>query len=160
MTATTVMSSYFFLPLFLRSVATIITYIAIGIYITSNTPASYFNDIVTVLIILRSLVVPLIASSVFSNWLYRTQLKYLYKLSENIDTTGILSATRGNALVASVRTQASLLAIRDIYGALIIFGILLLIFLAVYPFHGTFKRNIFNWKNPEVAKEEGQTLPL
>lgn len=160
LTSTNAASADFFLPMFLRAVATIITYISVGIYITSNIPFRFFNDVVTVLILLRSLAAPLIASSLLSNWLYRGQLKYLHRLAENMDSLNPLVAARGTAVLTSVKAQASLLAIRDIYGVLIITCFVFLLFILIFPFHGSKKRSIFNWTNPVFGKEVAQTIPI
>jgi DHA2 family multidrug resistance protein len=153
-------STDLFWPMFFRAMATIITYISVGIYITSNIPLHYFNDVTMVLIAVRSLFVPLIASTLYSNWFYHGQVIYLNKLANKMDSLNPYVTARSSAVFSSVKTQASLLALRDIYGALILIGIVLLIIIIVFPFHGSQKRIVFNWQNPLHGKEVAQSLPI
>lgn len=146
-----------FWPMFFRAMATIMTYISIGIYITSNIPLSAFNDVTMVSVALRSLFIPLAASTLYTNWYYHGQVKYLNLLANKMDG---MNASQGLQVFSSVKTQASLLALRDIYGALIIAGIVLLIIIIVFPFHGTQKRIIFNWRDPLHSKEVAQSIAV
>jgi Fe2+ transport system protein B len=77
-----------------------------------------------------------------------------------MDSLNPLVAGRGTAVLTSVKAQASLLAIRDIYGVLIITCFVFLLFILVFPFHGSKKRSIFNWTNPVFGKEVAQTIPI
>lgn len=149
-----------FLPMYFRAMATVITYISVGLYITSNIPPRLIDDITFCIIALRSLGAPLVASAFYSNWLYRWSVKYVNSLANSMDRLDPVVASRGAGIIGSVKTQASLLAIRDIYGILIVTGIMLLVFIIVFPFHGTHQRVIFNWKNPFYGKEIAQSIPV
>lgn len=149
-----------FLPMFFRAMATVITYICVGLYITTNIPYHLINDITVFIIALRSFGAPLIATAVYSNWLYRGTLKHVNSLANNMDSLNPYVAMRGAGIISTVKTQASLLAIRDIYGILIVVGIVLLVFIIVFPFHGSDKRVIIDWKNPFYGKEVAQSIPV
>lgn len=149
-----------FWPMFFRAMATIITYISVGIYITSNIPLHYFNDVTMVLIAIRSLFVPLTASTLYTNLYYRRQIAHVNQLANEMDSLNPYVAMRNSGIMTSVKTQASLLALRDIYGMLIILGIVVLVIIVVFPFHGSQKRIIFNWKDPLHGKEVAQSIPV
>nr|WP_322626432.1 hypothetical protein [uncultured Flavobacterium sp.] len=149
-----------FLPMFLRATATIITYISVGIYITSNIPQNFFNDVTMFLIALRTLLVPVVASTLYSNWYYRGTVHYVNRLADKMDTVSPLVNSRNAQVLTSVKVQASLLALRDIYGILIILGIALFILILCIPFHGSHKRIIINWRDPLHGKEVAQAITV
>lgn len=149
-----------FWPMFFRAMATIITYISVGIYITSNISLNAFNDVTMILIALRSLFIPLVASTLYSNLLYRRQIVHINQLANEMDGLNPYVEARNSAIINSVKTQASLLALRDIYGTLIIIGIVVLVIIIVFPFHGSQKRIVFNWQNPLHSKEVAQSIPV
>lgn len=149
-----------FAPMYFRAMGCIVTYISVGLYITMNIPYRYINDITVIIVILRSLGAPLIAGTVFSNWMYRGQISHINRLADSMDALNPFVSARNASLMASVKTQASLLVLRDIYGALIVIGFILLIFIIVFPFHGTSKRLVFNWKNPFYGKEVAGVVPI
>lgn len=160
LTSTFTGPSDLFLPLFLRAIATVITYVSVGLYITANVPGHYMDDIIFFIIALRSLVAPLIASAIYTNGIYRGQISHINKLTNQMDRLNPFISARSAAVLANVKTQASLLAIRDIYGVLIICGIILLVFMVVFPFHGSDKRIVIDWKNPFYGKEAVQSIPV
>jgi DHA2 family multidrug resistance protein len=149
-----------FLPMFLRAVATVITYISVGIYITTNIPYQYINDITVFVIIVRSLIAPIIATAGYGTLLYRGSIRHLTILAEHMDRLNPYVAARSVGVLSGARTQASLLAIRDAYGLLVVAGIILLVFILVFPFHGSDKRTVFNWQNPLFGKEAAQSITI
>ncbi len=160
LTSTFTESSDLFLPMFLRAMATVISYVCIGIYITSNTPLPLFNDITVFIITVRSLGAPVIASAIYSNLLYRNTIRHVNSLANQMDSLNPFVVARGKGVITAVQTQASLLAIRDIYGMLIVAWIVVLIFIIVFPFHGSHKRVVLNFRNPLYAKEAVQAIPV
>jgi DHA2 family multidrug resistance protein len=149
-----------FLPMFLRALATVTTYISVGIYMTTNIPVQFLNDLTIFIILVRSLLAPLLAAAIYGNWLYSGSIRHLNMLADNMDRLNPYVTARGAGVFSSVRNQASLLAIRDAYGILIVAGIVLLVFIIVFPFHGSHKRTIFNWQNPQIGKEIAQSITV
>jgi DHA2 family multidrug resistance protein len=149
-----------FPPMYFRAMATVITYISAGVYITTNIPVHFLDDITFVIIALRSLGAPIVASAIYSNWLYRGQVRHVNSLANDMDSMNLLIMDRSAGIITSVKTQASLLAIRDIYGVLIVAGIVLLVFIIVFPFHGSDKRTVIDWKNPFYGREAAQAIPM
>jgi hypothetical protein len=160
-TTSVVSPSNIFWPVFFRAAATIITYISVGIYITSNIPFKFFNDVTMFLIAIRTLLVPIIASTLYSNLFYHWQIKYLNVLADHTDLMKSFDKVpQSSKFFPAFKEQASLLALRDIYGALIICGIVLLVIIIVTPFHGSHKRMIFNWRDPLHGKEVAQSIAV
>jgi len=153
-------SADLFLPMFLRAMATVIAYISVGIYVTYNIPFALINDITVFIITLRSLIAPGIATAFYSKMIYRGTVRYTDKLAGNMDALNPFVALRGESIISAVKTQATLLAIRDVYGLLIVVGIIMLVFLIVFPFHGSDKRVVFNWADPAYSKEVAQLIPV
>lgn len=153
-------TSDLFLPMFLRAMATVITYISVGLFITTNIPYVLINDITVFVILVRSLVAPLVAAAVYGNWLYHGTIRHMNYLADNMDRLNpyVMSRAASAGIVTTIRTQATLLAIRDVYGILIVTGIVLLVFIIFFPFHGSDKRIVFNWRNPLFAKEVAQSI--
>lgn len=160
LTSTFTSPSDLFLPMFLRAMATVITYICVGLYITSNIPYALLNDITVFIITVRSLGAPVIASAFYSNLLYRYTIKHVNGLANQMDSLNPYVVARGKGVISGVQTQATLLAIKDIYGILIIAGIVLLVFIVVFPFHGSHKRIVLNFNNPLYGKEVAQAIPV
>lgn len=160
LTSVSTSESGLFLPMFLRAMATVIAYISIGIFIISNLPYALVNDITVFIITVRSLLAPGLATALYSKWIYEGTLNYMDKLAVNMDRLNPGVSARGAGIISSVKMQASLLAIRDIYGVLILVGMVLLIFMIVFPFHGSDKRIVFDWKNPFYGKEVAQSVAV
>ncbi|WPV01559.1 hypothetical protein SNE26_07205 [Mucilaginibacter sp. cycad4] len=149
-----------FLPMFLRAMATVIAYISVGIYVTSNISYVLINDITLLIITMRSLFAPAIGTAFYSNMIYGGTVRYTDKLAANMDSLSPFVAARNASLFYNVKTQATLLAIRDVYGLLILVGFVMLAFLIVFPFHGSDKRVVFDWKKPFYGKEVAQSIPV
>jgi DHA2 family multidrug resistance protein len=149
-----------FLPMFLRAMATVITYISVGIYITTNTPYQFINDITVFVIMMRSLAAPVIASAIYGNLLYSGSIRHLNTLADNMDRLNPFVAARATGIYSAARSQATLLALRDIYSMLIVAGIILLVFIIVFPFHGSDRRTVFNWKNQLQGNEVAQAITV
>ncbi len=147
-------------PLFFRSMGAIVTYISTGLYLTRNLPPRLVPHITFIIVGLRSFGAPIFASTLFSNWMYRAQVQHIDRIAGRIDALDFMARSRGSGIFTSIRTQASLLAMRDIYGFLSMAGIVFLVILIVFPFHGSTKRIVFDWSNPANAGELVQSVPL
>jgi len=144
--------SLLFMPLFFRSVGTIVTFIAVGVYITNNTPAKYMNDVISAIIMVRSFLSPLLVTTIYSNLIYRGSVGKVNMLAGEIDGLNPFLADRGD-LFQSVKTQALLLSLKDLYGGIVLLAIVVLLFVILFPFQGSHKRAVLNWRNPKTNKE-------
>jgi MFS transporter, DHA2 family, multidrug resistance protein len=159
-------SQDFYIPMFLRGIAILLSYMAVGIYIANGVPFQDFFTVVFYYMTIRTYLGPVIFSSFFSNFLYHRTVHDLDLLASRIDLVNtyqqeryrpiINAATRAglgsseatNAAIkgmyGTLQAQASLLAIKEAVGIVIIAGILLvaaLIFSKIYwppePKHAT-----------------------
>jgi len=152
--------SALFLPLFFRGMGLIISYITAGVYLGGNVPVKAFLPSVVFLIFVRSYLVPIVWANAISNWYYHRQQINLAYLANGIDKIDPLVLGRGAGIVRSVQTQASLLALRDIFGTLNILGLVLLLVIFFFPYHSSTIRRIFNWRKKKARyKELIQALP-
>ncbi|MDR3711335.1 MAG: hypothetical protein P4L51_00845 [Puia sp.] len=159
LTSSLTSSADLFLPLFFRGMAIAVSYISVGLYVAGSVPVSYFIDLSTLLIILRSVISPVLASALYANLIYRGQIKYVNYLAGKMDGLNSYVTARGAGVVSSVKVQASMLAVRDVYGILIIAGIVLLAVIIVFPFHGSNKRTVLDWKSPFYKNDLAQAIP-
>ncbi|WP_157278991.1 hypothetical protein [Olivibacter sitiensis] len=148
-----------FLPLFFRGMGLIISYITAGVYLGGNVPMKSFFPSVTFLIFVRSYLVPIVWSNLINNWYYHRQVINMNYLANGMDQSDALVVLRGVSLPRAIQTQASLLALRDIFGMLNIIGLILLLIIFFFPYHSSPIRRIINWRNKARYKELIQALP-
>lgn len=85
-----------YLPIFFRGLGMLTLIIAFALFAVEDLNPKYLLSNAFFLIIFRSVLAPILATSFYSNALYRLQQKYMYFLSETITTADPLSATRYN----------------------------------------------------------------
>lgn len=152
---------YLFLPMFFRGVGMIIIFIAFGVYAVEELPLKYTVHNAFFIVCMRSTLAPVVASSFYSNMLYRKQTQYSQYLSENLmntspETMNIFQSNLNNALsngksyeealvlatkklYALVSTQASLVAMKELLGWTLMISIIIMIVARFTPFHRTLK---------------------
>ena len=113
------------------------------------------------LIACRSVLAPIMATSFYSNTLYRLQQKYFYTLAENFSMTDPLAASRyssalgsslaqghgyaeaaqtaTNSLYTTLQQQSLLLALKEILGWLFVVSLALAVISRFIPFHKTIR---------------------
>jgi hypothetical protein len=123
-----------------------------------NIPSKYYLSGLVFLILTRSFLVPVVWSNIITNWYYHLQILNANNLAGIIDRTNSLVLQRGN-IMKSVQVQASLLSIRDAYSGLFIIGIILTLFILIFPFHSSPIRRVFDWKRKNATKEALQ-IPI
>lgn len=152
----------FFLPLFLRGTAVIISYITIGLYVAAQVPAKKFPKVPVLLIFVRSYLATVLWSSMYSNYLYRAQQKMLQRMALWIDSNGSPGTSilyNGNVPdYSTMRTQATMMAVKELYGWLTIAGLILLAFILFFPVYAEMDRRIFNWNKARNARDVAQTV--
>ncbi len=151
-------TALFYLPLTLRGMGVITSYIGIGVYMAGNIPSKYYLSGLVFLILTRSFLVPVVWSNVIANWYYHLQVLNASDLAGIIDRTNSLVLQRGN-IVKSVQVQASLLSLRDAYSGLFIIGVILTLFILIFPFHSSPIRRVIDWKRKNATKEALQ-IPI
>ncbi|MDR3327678.1 MAG: MFS transporter [Prevotellaceae bacterium] len=146
-----------YLPMFLRGAGMLILFVVFGVYVVQGlTPEKMLSNIF-LLIGVRSVLGPALSSSFFINSIYRLQQATMQKLSENITPTNPMAATRYAQYYQSgiskgfdpqqaqqyaltnlynlLQTQSLAVTLKTLTGWLIIFGIILLIIILIYPFN-------------------------
>ena len=113
------------------------------------------------LICFRSVLAPILATSFYSNTLYRLEQKYMYSLSETISQTDPLAASQFNqsltqhlaqgheyteatqmatqTLYATLQQQSLLLSLKHILGYLVVISLVIAIVSRFIPFHKTIR---------------------
>lgn len=92
------------LPTFFRGLGILTLIIVFTLFAVEDSDPKYLLSDTLFLVIFRSVLVPILATSFHSNVLYRLQQKYMYPLSEIIITTGPLSATCHNQSLDNATT--------------------------------------------------------
>jgi MFS transporter, DHA2 family, multidrug resistance protein len=141
-------SGDFYFPMFLRGVASLLSFMATGIYVANGVPFLEFFSVVFYYLTTRSFLGPVIFSSFFSNFYYHRTIHDLSLLASKADLANTYQQERFKPLFNSaikaglssndavntsikgmygtLQTQASLLALRESFGLIIIVGILLI----------------------------------
>jgi hypothetical protein len=141
-------SEDFYFPMFLRGVASLLSFIATGIYVANGVPFLEFFSVVFYYLTTRSFLGPVIFSTFFSNFYYHRTIHDLNLLASKVDLantyqqerfkplfnsalkSGLSSTDAANASIkgmyGTLQTQASLLALKESFGIIIIIGILLI----------------------------------
>lgn len=113
------------------------------------------------LICFRSVLAPILATSFYSNTLYRLEQKYMYSLSETISQTDPLATSQFNqsltqhlaqgheyteatqmatqTLYATLQQQSLLLSLKHILGYLFVISLVIAIVSRFIPFHKTIR---------------------
>lgn len=150
-----------YLPLFLRGLGMMVLLIAFGLFVVEDLQPKYMLSNAFFLISFRAVLAPVLASSLYSNWLYHLQQRYLSDLSEHftmVDTlaasrytsslTGNIAAGHGineamqlatNTLYTTLQQQSTLLALKHILGWLTIITVVIAVVSRFIPFHKTIR---------------------
>ncbi len=150
-----------YLPVFFRGLGMLTLIIAFALFAVEDMNPKFLLSNAFFLIIFRSVLAPVIATSFYSNTLYRLQQKYLHSLSETITTADPLAASRfsqslgdalrqgheyseatqlaTNSLYSTLQQQSLLLALKEILGALFVASLILAIVSRFIPFHKTIR---------------------
>ena len=144
------------LPIIIRGMAVMISFIATAVYLAGNVPAKEFLHSIVLFILVRTFLVTVFWSSLISNWFNRLQILHQTRLAElmpgnpSIDRTALLSFQK----------QASLLGLHDLYFYLCLANVLVILIIAVLPYHSSTVRHIFNWGTKKNTKELIQVTPM
>lgn len=152
---------YLFLPTFLRGMGMLMLFIAFGVYVVEDIDPKLMISNAFFLVSIRSLISPVIGSSIFTNWLYRLQQRNIMILGEGIDLQNEISSSRYQealgtglqqglpleeaqqyavtTLYSSLNVQSLILSIKIILGYLLITAIIIMIVSRFIPFHKTLK---------------------
>lgn len=150
-----------YLPVFFRGLGMLTLIIAFALFAVEDLNPKYLLSNAFFLIIFRSVLSPIMATSFYNNVLYRLQQKYMYSLSESVTAVDPLAASRyqqslnaalaggsrydeaaqlaTNSLYSTMQQQSLLLALKEIFGYLLIVSIVIAIVSRFIPFHKTIR---------------------
>ena len=148
-----------YLPLFFRGLGMMVLLIAFGLFVVEDLQPKYMLSNAFFLISFRAVLAPVLASSLYGNWLYRLQQRYLVQLSESVTAVDPLAASRygsslssglagghgvdealqlaTNTLYATLQQQSTLLALKHILGWLVVATLVVAVVSRFIPFHKT-----------------------
>lgn len=152
---------FLFLPMFFRGMGMMILFIAFGVYAVEQMNPKLMIYNAFFLVVFRSVLAPVVGSSLFSNLLYRGQQRGIVELSEGLDLQNPLALSRyndalhsalaqGNSIVeaeqiatntlySAVSLQAVMVTIKEVMGLFLIVSIVLMVVSRFIPFHRTLK---------------------
>lgn len=150
-----------FLPVFLRGLGMLVLIIAFALFAVEELNPKFLLANAFFLICFRSVLAPILATSFYSNTLYRLEQKYMYSLSETISQTDPLAASQFNqsltqhlaqgheyteatqmatqTLYATLQQQSLLLSLKHILGYLFVISLVIAIVSRFIPFHKTIR---------------------
>ncbi|MCR8560335.1 hypothetical protein KXD93_21965 [Mucilaginibacter sp. BJC16-A38] len=148
LTTQQVTSQDFYLPMFFRGAAILLSFMAVGIYISNGVPFLDFFSVVFYYLTIRQFLGPVIFTSFFSNFYYRRSIANLDLLASKVDLANTFQQERyrpifnaanrsglgshealnaaTKAMTGALQVQASLLALREAFGIVIITGVILI----------------------------------
>lgn len=147
---------YLILPILLRGMAVIISFISTAVYLAGNVNGKAFLQSIVMFLLIRTFFVTVFWSSVISNWFNKLQFIHQTRLAEVIESGVKVDRT----VLINFQKQANLLGLHDLYLYLCIINILVIIIIAVIPYHSSTVRHIFNWGTKKNAKELIQATPM
>lgn len=152
---------FLFVPMFFRGMGMMILFIAFGVYAVEQMNPKLMICNAFFLVAFRSVLAPVVGSSLFSNLLYRGQQRGIMELSEELDMQNPLLMSRynealhsalaqgdpiveaeqiaTNTIYSAVNVQAIMVTIKEVIGICLIFSIILMVVSRFIPFHKTLK---------------------
>lgn len=176
---------YLILPTILKGMGLVMLYIAVGVYAAEKLTATDMLSSSSMVIMVRSFIGPGLWGAVYSYYLYAGQLRHTSAIVQNMDSNDPLFISRysptlqgaiaqGQSVEAAqslatqsmwgaVQLQATLAASKEIFGWIILGGVVLLIFIMLFHFN---KINLRPWvrlrttmRRREILKDEEEMLP-
>jgi len=148
--------SYLILPIILRGMAVIISFISTAVYLAGNVNGKDFLQSIVMFLLVRTFFVTVFWSSVISNWFNKLQFTHQTRLAEIMETGEKVDRT----VLLNFQKQANLLGLHDLYLYLCLINILVIIMIAIIPYHSSTVRHIFNWGTKKNDKELIQATPM
>jgi hypothetical protein len=159
-----------FLPMVFRGIAIVLSYITIGLYVTSMVPRNYLPQIPFFLIFFRSFLGPAVWGNLYSNWLSIRQVQLLDKIAawSSSDISDPVFRERfhlpkGHVLEMAkmyrfYHQQAILSSLKELLGYLCLGGIILFVCVLLLPIYKKVDRQIFNWKRKKNLEGMATTV--
>lgn len=150
-----------FLPIFMRGLGMMVLIIAFALFAVEDLSPKYLLSNAFFLISFRSVLTPVLASAFYNNMLYRLQQKYIVEISDYMTSVNPLAMERysssfnsnimqghsfdeavqiaTNSIYTTAQQQATLLALKDLFGWLFLITLIIAIISRFIPFHKAIK---------------------
>lgn len=150
-----------YFPVFVRGLGMLTLIIAFALFAVEDLNPKFLLSNAFFLIIFRSVMAPVIATSFYSNILYRLEQKYMFSLSETMTAVDPLSSAQytqslasslmqghgytessqlaTSALYSTLQQQSLLLALKEILGWLFVITLVIAVISRFIPFHKTIR---------------------
>ena len=147
---------FLILPIIIRGMAVMISFVATAVYLAGNVNGKDFLHSIVLFLLVRTFFVTVFWSSVISNWFNSLQTLHQTRLAEMIQPGQAIDST----VLKSFQKQAYLLGLHDLYFYLCMANVLVILIIAVLPYHSSTVRHIFNWRAGKNVKELIQVTPM
>ncbi|SEN32246.1 hypothetical protein SAMN05216436_114105 [bacterium A37T11] len=139
---------YLLFPAFLKGLGMALTYIGGGFYFANKLNPSELMKTIPLLIGVRSFISTAFFTAVFQYGLFESQWDSIYSLVGRMDASDYAGIDRGGglSLYASVQTQATLMAIKKVFGYLSLAGLLIIVYTLLHPYQRMHHRNVILWR--------------
>ncbi|GAA4786723.1 MFS transporter [Olivibacter ginsenosidimutans] len=128
--------AYLLLPIFLKGLGVALVYIGGGFYFANSLQPMQLMGAYPIVIGIRSFIGTAFFSALFSWGLYQLQWDGITALATEMDAMDPwVQASGGAQLYPSVQTQATLTAIKRLFGYIALASTLVLIYIALHPFY-------------------------
>ena len=150
-----------FFPVFIRGLGMLVVIIAFALFAVEDLNPKFLLSNAFFLILCRSVLAPVLATSFYSNVLYHLQQKYMYSLAETFTMVDPLAASKfsqsltsgigqghgyaeaaqmaATSLYSTLQQQSLLLALKDILGWLFVVTLVIAVVSRFIPFHKTIR---------------------
>jgi len=138
---------YFIIPLFLKGLGMCLAYIGMGFYFAQLPPGDFLKTM-PILIVIRSFVGVALFSAVLSWGMNALQWSSMYSLTGHLDAMNPFGLNRGGgmAMYSTIKTQATLVAAKELFGFIALTGMVILIFILLFPFRRMHHRKLVIFK--------------
>lgn len=135
---------YLILPVFLKGVAMCILFIVVSLLVVDKLGPMDMLPVVSIFMTFRSFIGTSLFSAVFTWALYKLQLFQFSNLAADLDGLNPFAALRGDTsvLYRSVNAQATLMAIKQLFGYVVLAGMIVLAFVLLHPFNRIHHRKL------------------
>lgn len=139
-----------YFPYFLKGLGNILIFAAAAKYMTIGVDFDVFTQMLCYVAMFRNALGNAVAGALSSETVYHLSQDYLQKLASKMDATNLQPVARqltSKAMYARVSREAMVLAGKEIFGQVAIFGMIVLVGLCFYHFAAPFIRTFPSWGN-------------
>jgi DHA2 family multidrug resistance protein len=135
---------YLFIPILFKGFGMCMAYVAGGYYFANKLTMGELMATLPLLIAVRTFISVAFFGSLFSWALYHLQWDNMQVLSGSMDAMNSYGMERGSGLqlFSSVQIQATLMAIKQVFGFVALAGMLVLVYILLHPFQRMHRRKL------------------